>query len=78
MENLEQRVKKVVAEQLNINEADIKNESAFIDDLGADSLDTVELVMDLEDEFGVEIPDDQQEKLRTVQNAIDFIVANGN
>ena len=78
MENLEQRVKKVVAEQLNINEADIKNESAFIDDLGADSLDTVELVMALEDEFGVEIPDDQQEKLRTVQNAIDFIVANCN
>ena len=78
METLEQRVKKVVAEQLNINEADIKNESAFIDDLGADSLDTVELVMALEDEFGVEIPDDQQEKLRTVQNAIDFIVANGN
>ena len=78
MENLEQRVKKVVAEQLNINEADIKNESAFIDDLGADSLDTVELVMALEDEFGVEIPDDQQEKLRTVQNAIDFIVDNGN
>ena len=78
MENLEKRVKKVVAEQLNINEADIKNESAFIDDLGADSLDTVELVMALEDEFGVEIPDDQQEKLRTVQNAIDFIVANGN
>ena len=78
MENLEQRVKKVVAEQLNINEADIKNESAFIDDLGADSLDTVELVMALEDEFGVEIPDDQQEKVRTVQNAIDFIVANGN
>ena len=77
MENLEQRVKKVVAEQLNINEADIKNESAFIDDLGADSLDTVELVMALEDEFGVEIPDDHQEKLRTVQNAIDFIVANG-
>ena len=78
MENLEQRVKKVVAEQLNIDEADIKNESAFIEDLGADSLDTVELVMALEDEFGVEIPDDQQEKLRTVQNAIDFIVANGN
>ena len=78
MNDIEQRVKKVVAEQLNINEADIKNESAFIDDLGADSLDTVELVMALEDEFGVEIPDDQQEKLRTVQNAIDFIVANGN
>lgn len=78
MENLEQRVKKVVAEQLNINEADIKNESAFIDDLGADSLDTVELVMALEDAFKVEIPDDQQEKLRTVQDAIDFINANAN
>lgn len=78
MNDIEQRVKKVVAEQLSINEADIKNESAFIEDLGADSLDTVELVMALEDEFGVEIPDDQQEKLRTVQNAIDFIVANGN
>ena len=75
MENLEARVKKVVAEQLNINEADIKNESAFIDDLGADSLDTVELVMALEDEFSVEIPDDQQEKLRTVQEALDFIQA---
>ena len=78
MENLEQRVKKVVAEQLNIDEADIKNESAFIDDLGADSLDTVELVMALEDAFKVEIPDDQQEKLRTVQDAIDFINANAN
>lgn len=78
MNDIEQRVKKVVAEQLSINEADIKNESAFIEDLGADSLDTVELVMALEDAFKVEIPDDQQEKLRTVQNAIDFIVANGN
>ncbi len=76
MNDIEQRVKKVVAEQLSINEADIKNESAFIEDLGADSLDTVELVMALEDAFKVEIPDDQQEKLRTVQNAIDFIQAN--
>ncbi len=73
MNDIEQRVKKVIAEQLNINEADIKNESAFIEDLGADSLDTVELVMALEDAFKVEIPDDQQEKLRTVQQAIDFI-----
>ncbi len=76
MENIEQQVKKVVAEQLSINEADIKNESAFIADLGADSLDTVELVMALEDAFGIEIPDDQQEKIQTVQNAIDFIKAN--
>ena len=78
MNDIEQRVKKVVAEQLSINEADIKNESAFIEDLGADSLDTVELVMALEDAFKVEIPDDQQEKLRTVQDALDFINANAN
>ena len=72
-ENIEARVKKVVAEQLSINEADIKNESAFIEDLGADSLDTFELVMALEDAFGIEIPDSEQEKLRTVQQAIDYI-----
>ena len=75
MDNIEQQVKKVVAEQLSINEADIKNESAFISDLGADSLDTVELVMALEDTFGIEIPDDQQEKIQTVHDAIDFIEA---
>ena len=72
-ENIEARVKKVVAEQLSINEADIKNESACIEELGADSLDTVELVMALEDAFSIEIPDSEQEKLRTVQQAIDYI-----
>ncbi len=64
MSDIEQRVKKIVAEQLGVAEADIKNESSFVDDLGADSLDTVELVMALEDEFEMEIPDEQAEKLR--------------
>ena len=73
MENIEQRVKKIVAEQLGVNEADVKNESAFVDDLGADSLDTVELVMALEDEFETEIPDEDAEKITTVQQAIDYI-----
>jgi acyl carrier protein len=73
MENIEQRVKKIVAEQLGVNEADIKNESSFIDDLGADSLDTVELVMALEDEFETEIPDEEAEKITTVQQAIDYV-----
>ncbi|MBK7764700.1 MAG: acyl carrier protein [Sulfuritalea sp.] len=76
MENIEQRVKKIVAEQLGVNEADIKNESHFVDDLGADSLDTVELVMALEEEFECEIPDEDAEKITTVQQAIDYVVAN--
>lgn len=59
MENIEQRVKKIVAEQLGVNESEIKNESSFVDDLGADSLDTVELVMALEEEFECEIPDEE-------------------
>lgn len=73
MESIEQRVKKIVAEQLGVNEAEIKNESSFIDDLGADSLDMVELVMALEDEFETEIPDEEAEKITTVQQAIDYI-----
>jgi len=77
MQNIEQRVKKIVAEQLGVNEADIKHESSFVDDLGADSLDTVELVMALEEEFETEIPDEQAEKITTVQQAIDFIAAHG-
>ena len=76
MEDLEQKVKQIIAEQLGKNEADIKNEASFIEDLGADSLDTVELVMALEDAFKIEIPDEQHENLRTVQQAIDFIQAN--
>ena len=73
MENIEQRVRKIVSEQLGVNEADIKNESSFVDDLGADSLDTVELVMALEEEFECEIPDEDAEKITTVQQAIDYI-----
>ena len=75
MENVEQRVKKIVAEQLGANEAEIKNESSFVEDLGADSLDTVELVMALEEEFETEIPDEEAEKITTVQQAIDYIGA---
>jgi acyl carrier protein len=75
MENIEQRVKKIVAEQLGVNEADIKSESSFVNDLGADSLDTVELVMALEEEFECEIPDEEAEKITTVRQAIDYIKA---
>ncbi|QII86167.1 acyl carrier protein [Bordetella hinzii] len=77
MESIEQRVKKIVAEQLGVNEAEIKNESSFLDDLGADSLDMVELVMVLEDEFETEIPDEEAEKITTVQQAIDYINSHG-
>ena len=75
MSNIEQQVKKIVAEQLGVNEADVKTESSFQDDLGADTLDTVELVMALEESFGCEIPDEDAEKITTVQQAIDFVTA---
>ncbi len=75
MSDIEQRVKKIVAEQLGVNEADVKLESSFVDDLGADSLDTVELVMALEEEFECEIPDEEAEKITTVQQAVDYITA---
>lgn len=68
----EQRVKKIVAEQLGVNEADIKNESSFLDDLGADSLDVIEIVMALEDEFDAEIYDEEVERIATVQLAVDW------
>ena len=73
MENVEPRVKKIVAEQLGVNEAEVKSDSSFVDDLGADSLDTVELVMALEEEFNCEIPDEEAEKITTVQQAVDYI-----
>ncbi len=75
MENIEQRVKKIVAEQLGVNEVDVKSESSFVNDLGADSLDTVELVMALEEEFECEIPDEEAEKITTVQQAVDYVKA---
>jgi len=78
MENIEARVKKIVAEQLGVNEAEVKTESSFVDDLGADSLDTVELVMALEEEFECEIPDEDAEKITTVQQAIDYVNAHLN
>ncbi|MFZ1852760.1 MAG: acyl carrier protein [Nitrosomonas sp.] len=78
MENIEQRIKKIVAEQLGVNETEVKNESSFVNDLGADSLDTVELVMALEEEFDCEIPDEQAEKINTVQEAINYVTAHTN
>jgi acyl carrier protein len=68
-----EKVKKIVAEQLSVDEADVKPEASFMNDLGADSLDTVELVMALEEEFDIEIPDEAAEGIGTVQAAVDFI-----
>ena len=76
MSNIDERVKSVVAKQLGVKEEDVKNDSKFIDDLGADSLDTVELVMGLEEEFDTEIPDEEAEKITTVQQAIDYVNKN--
>jgi acyl carrier protein len=73
MSDIEARVRKIVADQLGVADADIKNESSFVDDLGADSLDTVELVMALEEEFECDIPDEEAEKITSVQQAIDYI-----
>ena len=76
MSNTEERVKKIVAEQLGVKEEDVKIEASFVEDLGADSLDTVELVMALEEEFETEIPDEEAEKITTVKLAVDYINEN--
>ncbi len=76
MSNIEERVVKMVAEQLGVKEEDVKLESSLVEDLGADSLDTVELIMALEEEFDTEIPDEEAEKITTVQLAVDYINAN--
>ncbi len=75
MTSIEERVTKIVVEQLGVKEEDVKSSSSFVGDLGADSLDTVELVMALEEEFACEIPDEEAEKITTVQQAIDYINA---
>jgi len=76
MSSIEERVKKIVVEQLGVNEDQVVNTASFVDDLGADSLDTVELVMALEEEFETEIPDEEAENITTVQQAIDYVNSN--
>ena len=76
MSNIEERVIKMVAEQLSVKEEDIQASSSFVEDLGADSLDTVELIMALEEEFDAEIPDEDAEKIPTVEDAVNYIQAN--
>ncbi|OPD09150.1 acyl carrier protein [Pasteurella multocida] len=74
--SIEERVKKIIVEQLGVKEDEVKPEESFVEDLGADSLDTVELVMALEEEFDIEIPDEEAEKITTVQSAIDYVQNN--
>jgi acyl carrier protein len=75
MASVEERVKQIIVEQLGVNDTEVTPKASFVDDLGADSLDTVELVMAFEEAFDVEIPDDEAEKIRTVQDAISYIEA---
>jgi acyl carrier protein len=69
----EEKVKSIIVEQLGVNESEVTGEASFIDDLGADSLDTIELVMAFEEAFGIEIPDEAAEKIKTVQDAVDYV-----
>jgi acyl carrier protein len=75
-EEIFDKVKDVIVDQLNVEEDDVTEDAAFVDDLGADSLDTVELVMALEEQFGISIPDEQAEKIKTVSDAVTFISEN--
>ena len=75
MASVEERVKQIIVEQLGVDEAEVTPKASFVDDLGADSLDTVELVMALEDEFGIEIPDEDAEKITTVGEAVKYIAS---
>ncbi|MCZ6711688.1 MAG: acyl carrier protein [Gammaproteobacteria bacterium] len=75
MSSVEERVKKLICEQLGVKEDEVKADASFVEDLGADSLDTVELVMALEEEFETEIPDEEAEKITTVQEAVGYILA---
>ena len=74
--NVEEKVQQIVCEQLGVSSEEVKPEASFIDDLGADSLDTVELVMAFEEEFEIEIPDEEAEAIATVKNAVDYINSN--
>ena len=76
--SVEEKVKEIIVDQLGVDEKQVNSEASFIDDLGADSLDTVELVMALEEEFDIEIPDEDAEKIATVQNAVDYIKGHTN
>ena len=78
MASLEEKVKSIIVDQLGVSEAEVTESASFVDDLGADSLDTIELVMAFEEAFSIEIPDEDAEKIRTVKNAIDYIEAHVN
>jgi len=78
MASVEESVKAIIVDQLGVNEDQVKGDAHFVDDLGADSLDTVELVMKFEEDFDIEIPDEDAEKIQTVQDAIDYIQAHKN
>jgi acyl carrier protein len=76
--SVEEKVKSIIVDQLGVNEGEVKGSASFVDDLGADSLDTIELVMAFEEAFGIEIPDEDAEKIKTVQNAIEYIESHVN